>query len=241
MIHRIEIYLDQVLGYAGLAPAEASESRNELADHLLSRVAELENEGASRDDAALQAVHEHGHPSDIGYGLRPLWPWVDVRMRGTARGVFAVGPKAVGVFACGYVSTGIVSCGVVSFGVLSIGLISCALFLGMGVISIGAISLGVNTLGLISAGLNSAGVLCAGQNCAGIWVFNAQNAFSYFDEQSVPYLLNHLSLMFSWNLLELIVGLAPFIALVALTLTASVVAFAREYSRVQTNRRWITR
>jgi hypothetical protein len=38
MNHRIEIYLDQVLSFAGLVPTEAAHARNELADHLLSRV-----------------------------------------------------------------------------------------------------------------------------------------------------------------------------------------------------------
>jgi hypothetical protein len=126
MNHRIEIYLDQVMGYAGLASDEATAARNELADHLMSRVADLEKQDATHDDAVYRAIYDLGRPPEVGYGLRPRCPWIDVRLQGTARGVFAIGPKAVGIFACGIVSTGVVSCGVVSFGVLSAGLLVVA-------------------------------------------------------------------------------------------------------------------
>ena len=239
MIHRIEIYLDQVLSYAGLAPNDAAEARHELADHLLSRVDDLEEQGATRDDAAFRAIYEHGQPIDVGYGLRPRCPWVDVRLRGTARGVLAVGPRAVGIFSCGIISSGIVSCGVVSFGVLSAGLVTFALALGLGAISIGTISVGLNAFGLVAAGLNSAGVLCAGINSIGIWVFQGRNALSYFDEKSVPSWLQNLGHMISWNSSETTSGLAPYVAILGLVIVAAIHFGVREYRRVKSCHPWI--
>jgi hypothetical protein len=233
------VYLDQVLSYAGLPSNEAAKARHELADHLLSRVDDLEKQGASRDDAAFRAIYEHGQPIDVGYGLRPRCPWVDVRLRGTARGVLAVGPKAVGIFSCGIVSTGIVSCGVVSFGVLSAGLVTFALALGLGAISVGTISLGANAIGLVAAGLNSAGVLCAGINSIGIWVFQGQNALSYFDEKSAPTWLQNVGNMISWNSSEATYSLAPYAAILFVVILAAIHFGIREYKRVKSCHPWI--
>ncbi len=239
MIHRIEIYLDQVFSYAGLPPNEGAKARDELADHLLSRVDDLEEQGATRDDAAFRAIHEHGQPIDVGYGLRPHCPWVDVRLRGTARGVFVVGPKAVGIFSCGIVSSGIISCGVVSFGVLSAGVVTFALALGLGAISIGTISVGVNAFGLIAAGVNSAGILCAGINSVGIWVFQGRNALSYFDEKTVPSWLRDVGHTINWNSSETTYSLAPYVAIVSVVILAAIHFGIREYKRVKNCRPWI--
>jgi hypothetical protein len=225
MIHRLEIYLDQVMTYAGLPPHEAIKARNELADHLLTRIAELEAQGATRDDAAYRAIHEHGRAWQVGYRLRPSFPWMDVRLKGTARGVFAVGPRAIGVVSCGVISTGVVSCGVVSLGIVSLGVITGALLLGLGVISAGLIALGVNALGFVAAGLNSVGVLTAGLNTVGLWVFNGTNSLSYFDERTVPHWLQEVGFSISWNTGETIIAFVPLLFLwTALIAVATVCA-----------------
>jgi hypothetical protein len=239
MIHRLEIYLDQVMAYGGLPPAEATTARNELKDHLLARIDDLEAQGATRDDAAFRAIHEHGRPWVVGYGLRPRFPWIDVRVHGTARGVFAVGPKAVGIVACGIVSTGVISCGVLSFGVLSLGVIACAMFSSFGIISAGSISLGINAMGLIAAGINSAGIVAGGLNSAGLWVFNGKNVLSYYDEQSVPRWLQELGFSVSWNTLETTLAFAPILC-VWMLLIASALCFARgERRRLRDSGPWI--
>lgn len=239
MIHRIEIYLDQVMNYAGLPPQESDQARNELADHLLSRVDELEAEGSTRDDAAFRAISEHGHPVRVGYSLRPSRRWVDVRMRGTARGVFAVGPRAVGVFSVGIISSGIVSCGVVSFGLISVGVISFALILGMGAISIGSISLGINALGLLAAGINTAGVLAGGVNSMGLWVFEGTNTLSYFTDTTVPSWLRDLGFMIGFSPWETVLSLMPFLLLFACVIAASIGFAFREYKRLQNSPAWL--
>ncbi|MHC4501177.1 MAG: permease prefix domain 1-containing protein [Planctomycetota bacterium] len=48
----------------------------ELEDHLLKKIADLEAEGVSREEAVLQAIEEHGHPRTVGYGLHKRFWWV---------------------------------------------------------------------------------------------------------------------------------------------------------------------
>ena len=238
MIHRLEIYLDQVLAYAKLPPTDAAKVGNELMDHLLERISDFEKQGATRDDAVFRAIYDHGRPCDVGYGLRPRFPWIDVRLRGTARGVFAVGPRAVGVFACGLASTGVVSCGVVSVGIFSFGVMVLGLILGMGSVSVGLVSLGLNAVGLIAAGLNSAGVLSAGLNTAGIWVFHGLNQVSYFDGQSVPKWLEELGFVFGWNASEMAAVFMPLLTFLFAMVAVSIGLVWCEYRRLSNFNHW---
>ena len=71
---------------------EAAAVRAELEDHLLEKVDELKHDGLERAEAILQAIEDHGNPVVVGYRLRK-WSLIDVRTRGTARGVIAIGPR----------------------------------------------------------------------------------------------------------------------------------------------------
>ena len=238
MIHRLEIYLNQVMAYANLPQAQAESTRNELTDHLLERIDEFEKQGATRDDAVFRAIHDHGRPSDIGYGLRGGFPLIDVRLRGTARGFIAVGPKAVGVFACGIISTGVMSCGVLSFGLFSLGLIAVGLFFGFGCVSGAFFSIGMTAIGIIAVGFNSLGVISSGLNAAGLWVFNGVNTASFFTEKTAPDFFLYIGHLCELNAVEVGVSMLPLVAVVGIHLIVSTVLAAREKQRVVGCKSW---
>ena len=105
----LESYLDRVMVYANRPEHEEADLRNELEDHLLKKIDDLEGQGLSSVDAIYRAINAHGHPRVIGYGLRRGFPLVDIRSSGTARGVIAIGPRAVGIVACGGMAVGVVA------------------------------------------------------------------------------------------------------------------------------------
>ncbi|MGA2915388.1 MAG: hypothetical protein ABSE89_05120 [Sedimentisphaerales bacterium] len=166
MSQALEKYLDHIMVYANRSEADAAKIRMELKDHLLKKIEELEAQGIKRQDAIFQAIETHGNPRNIGYGLRPRFPWIDIRTKGTARGFIAIGPRAVGVIAfgpiaCGVVSYGIFAAGLWSFGALTIGLITAVGYLAISPAgwAYGAIALGfMGTMGLTGTGLLSVGV-----------------------------------------------------------------------------------
>ncbi len=172
MSQTLEKYLDRIMSYANRNKSDAPKIRAELQDHLLKKIEELEAQGVKPQDAIFQAIETHGNPRNIGYGLRPRFPWIDIRTKGTARGFIAVGPKAVGVIAfggiaCGVVSYGGLAIGLWSFGALTIGLITAIGYWAFspagwayGVVALGLMgTIGVTGGGSLSAGIKGGGLL----------------------------------------------------------------------------------
>ena len=168
MSKAIEKYIDQVMVFANPSEADEPKLRAELEDHLYTKATELEEKGVSREDAIFQAIDEQGAADRVGYGLRKF-RWVDVRAKGTARGVIAIGPKAVGVVAFGGAAFGVFafggfSAGLISFGGFSLGLlfswggVSASLFLALGGVALGLFALGGFAAGVFSLGGYSCGL-----------------------------------------------------------------------------------
>lgn len=132
----IDRYLDRVLLYADKPEPESQAIRQELEDHLLQEVEDLTEKGLPREEAILRALRRHGPPSVIGYRLRGRFPWIDIRKRGFARGVIAIGPRAIGIVAIGWVAFGIFAIGAGAVGVFALGGIC------YGVFSVGGYALG---------------------------------------------------------------------------------------------------
>ncbi len=171
MSQAIETYLDRVMLYAKREGQQAQDIRAEQHDHLLSRVAEFEAEGMSREDAIFKAIEGHGHPRTVGYSLRPRFPLIDIRNRGTARGVIAIGPRAMGVFAFGGAAFGVVAVGGFSAGLVSVGGFTAALLFcwgGFGFAPTGLAYAGM-AVGLIALGGMAAGIIAKGGLACGIW------------------------------------------------------------------------
>lgn len=84
-------------------------------------------------------------------------PLVHINLKGTAKGVFAVGLAAKGIVAVGLAALGVVSIGLAALGFLAIGG-----FFSVGVISTGALAAGILSLGGVSVGVLSLGGMSAG-------------------------------------------------------------------------------
>lgn len=170
----IEKYLDRVMIYADRPEPEAAQVRAELRDHLLAKTEQLKEQGMAAEDAVFHAIEDHGHPRNIGYGLRPKWQWIDVRTVGTARGFIAAGPKAVGVFAFGGLAIGVVPVGGLALGLFPMGGLVLALLAGWGGlcvapigiayggVAIGMIAMGGVAIGTVAAGGVAIGMLAEG-------------------------------------------------------------------------------
>lgn len=189
MSQAMEKYLDRVMIYAHRSENEAPLIREELRDHLLKKVADLEAEGLPREDAIFQAIESHGHPRRVGYGLRRRWPLLDVRSQGTARGIIAIGPRAVGVFAFGGAAFGVVAFGGFSAGLLSTGGFALGLLFSLGGFSLSPLGLayGGFAMGMLAIGGFAVGVAACGGMAAGLWAYGA-TAFSHLDPQTMPQL-----------------------------------------------------
>jgi hypothetical protein len=174
MSRALQKYLDHIMVYANRNEKDTSQIRKELEDHLLKKVADLQTEGLSCEDAVFGAIEDHGHPKTVGYGLRKH-QWVDIRTRGTARGFIAIGPKAVGTIAIGGFALGVFSCGIVGVGVISLSVVSMALLWSFGAAFAFAacgFAQGTVAIGLIATGLWSLGVIAVGAESAGVYVLN---------------------------------------------------------------------
>jgi hypothetical protein len=182
----LDHYLDRVLAYANRPEPEARAIRAELKDHLLQKIEDLTAGGMGREDAAMEALRQHGNPRMIGYKLRPAFPWVDIRSRGTARGVIAIGPRAVGIFAFGGVAIGVVASGGFSCGLISAGGFAFGLLFAWAGFACGGIAIGGFSAGLVAWGGIAAGLLAEGGQAYGLWVPNADRAVSYFAGKNVP-------------------------------------------------------
>lgn len=240
----LDRYLDRVMAVADLRD-ESTETRvrEELHDHLIEKVDELESEGYERAEALVKAIEDHGNPMVVGYRLRP-WRFIDVRLRGTARGVIAVGPRAVGVVAIGGLATGVIACGGLAAGVVSFGGLALALFMAWGGLACGALAYGGLAIGLLAFGGMAVGGVAAGGSAAGLWVPGAGTClWSYFNWTTVPDWLRPLGERLSFD------GTSPaeqatfwrrtigysvifYIALFTL-LAAQMILMKKEYTRVK--------
>ena len=179
--------------YANRKKEDAAQIRAELEDHLLKKIADLEESGLSREDAVFDAIETHGHPRTVGYGLRKRFPLLDVRTHGTARGFIAIGPKAVGVFAFGGAAFGLFAFGGFALGLVAFGGFALAALLSFGGFS-GALigfAYGGFAFGLIACGGFACGIIATGGMGIGLWVPQGGEVISYFSSETVPSYLQY--------------------------------------------------
>lgn len=175
MSQAIETYLERVMACAKIDdPEQAASIRAEQRDHLEEKIERQVADGLAREDAVFRAIDEHGDALIVGYGLRPAFPLVDIRARGTARGVIAIGPKAVGVFAFGGCAIGVFAFGGLAAGIFTIGGLTAALLLswgGLAVVPCGIayagvglapIAIGGVAIGIVAFGGQAIGMLAEG-------------------------------------------------------------------------------
>ena len=150
--------------------------------------------GLCREDAVHRALTDLGHPRVVGYGLRPKFPWVDVRLHGTAKGVIAIGPRAVGVVAIGGMAMGLFAFGGMAIGLVSLGGFGIALLLGMGGIAIApaGVAYGGMAIGLVALGGMACGAVAMGGLGIGLWVPSGGVCYSYYVAENVPAVLRQL-------------------------------------------------
>jgi hypothetical protein len=193
----LEKYLDRVMIYANRNETDAPKIRAELKDHLLNKIDELQGQGLKYEDAIFQAIEDHGNPRNVGYGLRPGFPWIDVRIKGTARGFIAIGPRAIGVIAIGGISCGILSYGGIAVGLLSLGGLSLALIFALGGFSIAPIGLAYGGLavGLMAFGGLALGITAVGGLAVGLLCLNEYCGYtiSYFTAETAPDYIHFVS------------------------------------------------
>ena len=181
----MERYVSRVMAVADIGePARERAIREELADHLEQKAEALRAEGVSEAEATIKAIEDHGNAVIVGYRLRP-WRLVDVRLRGTARGVIAIGPRAHGIVAIGGVAFGVFAFGGVALGVFGFGGMALAL-LAVGGLAVGGVAYGGLAVGLLAFGGLAAGVIASGGTVLGVWVPGAGTGLSYFTWETVP-------------------------------------------------------
>ncbi len=78
MSRALQKYLDGVMIYAKRNEKDTAQIRKELEDHLLKKIAALEAEGLSREDAVFGAIEELGSSQTVGCGLRKRFRWISV-------------------------------------------------------------------------------------------------------------------------------------------------------------------
>jgi hypothetical protein len=200
MQRAMERYLDQVMCIADIRDnSKESHVREELLDHLEEKAESLKQEGYNDAEAMIKAIEDHGNPILIGYKLRS-WRLIDVRLRGTARGVIAIGPKAHGVIAIGGIAVGFIAFGGIAFGVFSFGGLALALLLAWGGLAGGAFAYGGLAIGLIAFGGVAVGVIAAGGTAAGLWVPGAGSTlWSYYTWETVPNWWRSIGELLSFN------------------------------------------
>ncbi|MBI1314892.1 hypothetical protein GC176_26655 [bacterium] len=188
MSQSVETYLDRIMQCAAISdPDDASRIRAEQRDHLEEKIERLKERGVAAEDAVFQAIDEHGDPVTVGYGLRPRLPLIDIRARGTARGIIAIGPKAVGIVAFGGLSVGVFAFGGLSCGVFAIGGLTAALLFSWGGMAI--VPLGIAYAGFavapIAVGGFALGIVAAGGFAAGAYAVGGVSV-SHYSAESAP-------------------------------------------------------
>jgi hypothetical protein len=229
------------MGVADMGSDErASKIRAELRDHLEQKVESLQSEGYDGAEAIVKAVEDLGNPVIVGYRMRP-WRMVDIRVRGTARGVIAIGPKAYGVVAIGGVATGVFAFGGLAFGLVSFGGLALGL-LALGGVAAGALAYGGLALGLVAFGGMALGVIASGGSAAGVWVPGAgQCLWSYFDWKTAPAWWHGIGRLLSYKSPQdqaaffRGTGILGFLYIIAITglLTAQAKLMSKERKRVR--------
>lgn len=96
-------------------------------------------------------------------------PLVHINLKGTAKGVLAVGFMAKGIIAVGLAALGIIPIGLTALGIFAIG----------GLFAVGAVSTAAVAVGIISLGGISAGVLSLGGVSAGWFSFGGFSVGKY--------------------------------------------------------------
>jgi hypothetical protein len=232
MSRAITDYLDRVMVYANRSPAEAMGIRAELEDHVLKKVSYFEAKGLPREDAIFQALKEYGHPRIVGYGLRPRFPLLDIRVQGCARGIIAIGPRAVGIVAFGGAACGVFSFGGFSAGIFSMGGFALSLILAFGGFAFAPVGIayGGFALGLIAFGGFACGICASGGVGIGLWVAQAGLAIRHFPAGDTPAFLGKVS---QWMMHYQWVVQAAFFAAFLPLLFASVWLQNKEVKRIR--------
>lgn len=240
MSKAIEGYLDKVFAHANRTPEDELRLREELEDHLLTKAKDLERTGVAREDAVCFAIEDHGAPDVVGYGLREKFPWLDVRSKGTARGVIAVGPKAVGIIAIGGASFGVFAFGGFASGLITMGGFSAALLLAMGGFAVAPVGLawGGMAAGLLALGGTAIGVVAFGGQALGVWVASDQpGAISYFEPGQLPGFLEQFTQGATLTLPEAMVFanwfFRAFLVLMTISLAAQLYLVHHENRRIR--------
>jgi hypothetical protein len=182
----IDKYLDRVMAYADLRePGRAEAVREELRGHLQDKVRALTQSGTPIEDAIHLALERLGDARTVGYQYRPKFPLLDVRVRGTARGVIAVGPRAVGVFAFGGVAIGLFAFGGLAVGLVSWGGLAAALLWAWGGMTLSTgVAMGGLAIGTLAMGGLAIGVAAVGGMAVGGWAAGANTTTMYLPEQA---------------------------------------------------------
>ncbi len=238
----LEKYLDRVMIIANRNEAEALKIRAELNDHLLKKIEDLEAEGLKREDAIFQAIEQHGNPRTVGYGLRPRFPWLDVRTKGTARGFIAIGPKAIGVVAIGGISIGVLSYGGFAVGLWSFGLFVAGLLAAIGCLAFspaglafGAIAIGFMGIGLLSISIKGIGLLAVNLIYEPSDAAESLRTIGLFSQHNVPaYIIPILDTWIPVMNMKVFQGsfLSFWISCIVL-LTAQLILFRKERRRIK--------
>ncbi|MHC4878306.1 MAG: hypothetical protein ACYTGL_17790 [Planctomycetota bacterium] len=234
MSQAVETYLDRVMQCAAISdPTAAERLCAEQRDHLEEKIDRLKQQGVPAEDAVFQAIDEHGDPVTVGYGLRPRLPLIDVRARGTARGIIAIGPKAVGVFAFGGMACGVFAFGGLACGVFTVGGLTAALLFswaGMAIVPLGVAYAGFAAAPVAIGGF-AAGLVAAGGFAAGMYAIGGMSA-SHYTADTAPDWMTSAAAMTPHVVESLAFHVTCAVLMIAL-LTFSNLASFRELRRVQ--------
>ena len=234
MSEAIETYLDRVMQCAAITdPFEAERLCAEQRDHLEEKIDRLKQQGHAPEDAVFRAIDEHGDPITVGYGLRPRLPFLDVRARGTARGIIAIGPKAVGVFAFGGMACGVFAFGGLACGVFTIGGLTAALLFswaGMAIVPLGVAYAGIAAAPVAIGGF-AAGIVAAGGFAVGVYAIGGQS-ISHFTAQTAPEWMTSTAAMTPHVIASFPFHISCASVMIALLVLSNIASF-RELRRVQ--------
>lgn len=232
MSKALDKYIDRVMLIANPSEKEEQDLRDELKDHLLTKIDELENAGVSREDAIFEAIENHGSPITVGYGLRKF-AWIDIRSKGVARGVIAIGPRAVGVVACGGAAFGVFAFGGFAAGLVAVGGFSIGLLLAFAgfAISLLGYAYGGLAIGVIAAGGAACGIMAAGGTAVGVFADGA-TAIKHLPISEAPKLLGDVGKVLLGKK-GFFVGTIVFWGIWAIFMVVSTILPAREMKRIK--------
>lgn len=233
MSQALEKYLDRIMIFANRNETEAPLVRAELKDHLLKKISDLEEDHLPREDAVFQAIELHGNPRIVGYGLRPKFPWIDVRSHGTAQGFLAIGPKAKGVIAIGGAAFGLFSIGGFSAGLFSIGGFALGMLFALGGFSLAPLGLayGGFAVGLFAFGGFAIGITAFGGRAIGIWASGAK-VISLNDPDNMPVFLAQIKSVLAGKRFSVFINII-FWPIFLIGMILQVILTRKEFNRVK--------